>query len=157
MAAKRCVVKAGCEKGKEQAGKVAGNCRVCGQAEQTPHRTGGNAGDMSMQEALHFAKGYGCEAFSLTSWLKGWERQRRLIAGIRPGQSIAVFIGPEGGFEDGEVGGCFGVRFRAGDTGAAHSADRNGRLYRACLDYVSAGGGSGRLGVPIVESRHIIS
>lgn len=83
-------------------------------------------------------------------------KTKELIAGIRPGQSIAVFIGPEGGFEDGEVEAASGVRFRAGDTGASHSADGNGRLYCACLDYVSAGGGSGRLGVPIVN-RHIIS
>ena len=28
---------------------------------------------------------------------------RGLLEGIRPGQRVAVFIGPEGGFDDGEV------------------------------------------------------
>lgn len=30
-------------------------------------------------------------------------RTRTLLEGIRPGQEIAVFIGPEGGFEEGEI------------------------------------------------------
>ena len=34
---------------------------------------------------------------------EGMERTRRIIDGIRPGQSIAVFIGPEGGFEEAEI------------------------------------------------------
>ena len=28
---------------------------------------------------------------------------KRIIEGIQPGQSVAVFIGPEGGFEENEV------------------------------------------------------
>lgn len=31
------------------------------------------------------------------------EHTRKLLEGIQPGQSVAVFIGPEGGFEPGEV------------------------------------------------------
>ena len=31
------------------------------------------------------------------------ERTRQIIEGIKPGQSIAVFIGPEGGFEEAEI------------------------------------------------------
>ena len=31
-------------------------------------------------------------------------RTRRLLEGIGPGQSVAVFIGPEGGFEEAEIG-----------------------------------------------------
>lgn len=33
----------------------------------------------------------------------GMERTRALIGGLRPGQSAAVFIGPEGGFSDEEI------------------------------------------------------
>lgn len=33
----------------------------------------------------------------------GMELTRRLIGGLKPGQKCAVFIGPEGGFSDGEV------------------------------------------------------
>lgn len=34
---------------------------------------------------------------------EGMGRTRELIDGLRPGQSIAVFIGPEGGFEQSEI------------------------------------------------------
>ena len=35
---------------------------------------------------------------------EGMEKTRKVIGNLRSGQSIAVFIGPEGGFEEGEVG-----------------------------------------------------
>lgn len=34
---------------------------------------------------------------------KGMEETREVLEGIRPGQSIGLFIGPEGGFEDKEI------------------------------------------------------
>ena len=34
---------------------------------------------------------------------EGIEETKKIIAGIRPGQSVCVFIGPEGGFEEEEV------------------------------------------------------
>lgn len=34
---------------------------------------------------------------------RGMDKTRRIIEEIRPGESIAVFIGPEGGFEEAEV------------------------------------------------------
>lgn len=34
---------------------------------------------------------------------KGIEHTRELFASIRPGQSVAIFIGPEGGFEEEEI------------------------------------------------------
>lgn len=34
---------------------------------------------------------------------EGMEKTRQIIDGIKPGQSIAVFIGPEGGFEEVEI------------------------------------------------------
>ena len=34
---------------------------------------------------------------------EGMERTRELLEGLMPGQSVAVFIGPEGGFEEKEV------------------------------------------------------
>ena len=34
---------------------------------------------------------------------EGMEQTKQLISGIQPGQSIAVFIGPEGGFEESEI------------------------------------------------------
>ena len=34
---------------------------------------------------------------------EGMNRTRELFSGIRPGQQVAVFIGPEGGFEESEI------------------------------------------------------
>lgn len=34
---------------------------------------------------------------------EGMEKTRQIIDGLKPGQSIAVFIGPEGGFEEAEI------------------------------------------------------
>lgn len=34
---------------------------------------------------------------------EGMEKTREIIGGLKPGQSIAVFIGPEGGFEEAEI------------------------------------------------------
>ena len=34
---------------------------------------------------------------------EGMEETKQIIAEIRPGQSVGIFIGPEGGFEKGEV------------------------------------------------------
>ena len=34
---------------------------------------------------------------------KGMDGTKQIIAGIRPGQSVGIFIGPEGGFEEEEV------------------------------------------------------
>ena len=34
---------------------------------------------------------------------EGMERTRRIIRDVKPGQAVAVFIGPEGGFEESEV------------------------------------------------------
>ena len=34
---------------------------------------------------------------------KGMDETRELISSIKPGQSVAIFIGPEGGFDDAEI------------------------------------------------------
>ena len=34
---------------------------------------------------------------------EGMQRTKELIGGLKPGQSIAVFIGPEGGFDEEEI------------------------------------------------------
>ena len=34
---------------------------------------------------------------------EGMEKTREILKGIRPGEEVAVFIGPEGGFEEAEV------------------------------------------------------
>ena len=34
---------------------------------------------------------------------EGMEKTRELIGSLKPGQDIAIFIGPEGGFEENEI------------------------------------------------------
>jgi len=34
---------------------------------------------------------------------KGMEETRRIVSGIKPGQTISIMIGPEGGFDDSEI------------------------------------------------------
>ena len=33
----------------------------------------------------------------------GMEQTRRILNGVQPGQSVAILIGPEGGFEENEI------------------------------------------------------
>ena len=44
---------------------------------------------------------------------RGMQAAKEIIEGIRPGQSIAVFIGPEGGFEKEEVESALGYGAKA--------------------------------------------
>lgn len=60
------------------------------------------AGVMTMREAVDYARNMEvkCIPYELAERM---EHTRELIEGIRPGQEVAVFIGPEGGFEESEV------------------------------------------------------
>ena len=57
---------------------------------------------MSFQKALHMAEGMDVKLIPY-ELAEGMDKTRSLIEGIRPGQSIAIFIGPEGGFDEAEV------------------------------------------------------
>ena len=58
---------------------------------------------MSFQEAVDYAGDMDVVLIPY-EMAEGMEKTRRIIQGLEPGQSVAVFIGPEGGFEDEEVG-----------------------------------------------------
>ena len=62
-------------------------------------------GLMSMKEALDYAAGMdgGMVPYELA---EGMEATKNALSGLKPGQDIAVFIGPEGGFEVSEVEAC---------------------------------------------------
>lgn len=101
VAAKRCVVKLDAKKVKSKLARWQGIAESA--AKQSKRRIVPEVMPvMSMQEALHFAKDMDVKLFPY-ELAEGMGKTKELIAGIRPGQSIAVFIGPEGGFEDGEV------------------------------------------------------
>ena len=55
-----------------------------------------------MKEAVEYAKGMDVKLIPY-EFAQNMEHTRKLIGEVKPGQSIAVFIGPEGGFEESEV------------------------------------------------------
>lgn len=57
---------------------------------------------MSMQEAIEYAQAMDIRLIPY-ELAEDMQRTRELIESIRPGGSVAVFIGPEGGFEESEV------------------------------------------------------
>lgn len=57
---------------------------------------------MTFQEAVKYAREIDVKLFPY-EMAKGMEHTKELIGGIRPGQSVAVFIGPEGGFAEEEA------------------------------------------------------
>ncbi|MCD7725115.1 MAG: 16S rRNA (uracil(1498)-N(3))-methyltransferase [Clostridiales bacterium] len=57
---------------------------------------------MSMEEAIACAQGMEVKLIPY-ELAEDMRHTRRIIEGIEPGQRIAVFIGPEGGFEESEI------------------------------------------------------
>ncbi len=57
---------------------------------------------MTFAEAVEYAAGFDKKLIPY-ELAEGMERTRGLIAGIAPGESVAVFIGPEGGFDEQEI------------------------------------------------------
>ena len=57
---------------------------------------------MSFKEAIRYAQQ--CQVkFIPYELAEGMEKTRELIEGLKPGRDIAIFIGPEGGFEESEI------------------------------------------------------
>lgn len=59
-------------------------------------------GVKSFEEAIKFAGQLDIRLIPY-ELAKGMEETREILEGIRPGQSIGIFIGPEGGFEEKEI------------------------------------------------------
>ena len=57
---------------------------------------------MTYKEALLYAETLDVKLIPY-ELAEGMKKTKNLISQIRPGQSIGIFIGPEGGFEEGEV------------------------------------------------------
>lgn len=57
---------------------------------------------MTFREALEYAKELDISLIPY-EMAEGMEKTKEIISGIRPGASIGVFIGPEGGFDEEEV------------------------------------------------------
>ena len=57
---------------------------------------------MSFQQAVDYAKDLDIVLFPY-ELAEGMKKTKEIIGKINPGQSIGIFIGPEGGFEESEV------------------------------------------------------
>lgn len=57
---------------------------------------------MSFAEAVRYASSFDVKLIPY-ELARGMDETKRLFSGIRPGQSVAVFIGPEGGFDEKEI------------------------------------------------------
>ncbi len=57
---------------------------------------------MGFKEAVDFAADFDCKLFPYEN-AEGMEYTRKVLSQAKPGMRIAVFIGPEGGFEEAEV------------------------------------------------------
>lgn len=101
VAAKRCVVKLD---EKKAAGKVNRWQGIAEAAAKQSRRGMVPAVHMpvSFQEALGLAGGMDVRLIPY-ELAKDMEHTRSVIEAVQPGQSIAVFIGPEGGFEESEI------------------------------------------------------
>mgnify|MGYP002511347584 CR=1 FL=1 len=101
VAAKRCVVKLDGQKAKSRVARWRQIAEAA--AKQSRRRIVPQVMDVcSMEEALALAAGLDVKMFPY-ELAEGMKKTRELVGSIRPGQSVAIFIGPEGGFEDEEV------------------------------------------------------
>nr|WP_308626467.1 16S rRNA (uracil(1498)-N(3))-methyltransferase [uncultured Eisenbergiella sp.] len=101
VASKRCVVKLDAKKEKNKLVRWQGISEAA--AKQSKRRIVPEVMPvMPMGEALQFAAGMDVKLFPY-ELAEGMAKTKDLIGNIRSGQSVAVFIGPEGGFEDSEV------------------------------------------------------
>lgn len=57
---------------------------------------------MAMKEAIAYAAEMDIRLIPY-EMAEGMDRTKKIISALGPGQTIAVFIGPEGGFEEGEI------------------------------------------------------
>ena len=101
VAAKRCVMKLDAKKEKNKLARWQQITEAA--AKQSKRRIIPEITRvMSMKEAVSFAADMDVKLFPY-ELAEGMERTRKLVDGVKAGQRIAVFIGPEGGFEDSEV------------------------------------------------------
>lgn len=102
VAAKRCVVKLDEKKAQAKVSRWQGiaeaAAKQCRRGVIPTVRM-----PMNIKEALSYAGGMDVRLLPYELSEDGMKRTRQLIEGIEPGKSVAVLIGPEGGFEESEV------------------------------------------------------
>ena len=101
VAAKRCVVKLEDKKAAAKIARWQGIAEAA--AKQSKRRIVPQISNvMSFKEAIAKASSMDVKLIPY-ELAEGMERTKSLIESLQPGQDIAVFIGPEGGFEESEI------------------------------------------------------
>lgn len=101
VAAKRCVVKLDDKKAKSKITRWQGIAEAA--AKQSKRGIIPQVADvMSFAQAVKMAAEMDVRLIPY-ELAEGMDRTREIISGLQPGQSVAIFIGPEGGFEDAEI------------------------------------------------------
>lgn len=101
LAVKRCVVKLDEKKARAKANRWQGIAEAA--AKQSKRGVVPVVKEpMTMKEAAAYARGMDVKLIPY-ELAEDMARTKKVIESIRPGESVAVFIGPEGGFEEGEV------------------------------------------------------
>ena len=107
VAAKRCVVKLDDKKAKSKIARWQSIAEAA--AKQSKRRIVPEVTEvMSFKEALAFVKDFDVKIIPY-ELAENMSKTKEIIEGLRPGQKIAVFIGPEGGFEEAEVQSAMGM------------------------------------------------
>lgn len=101
VAAKRCVVKLDEKKAAAKCGRWQGIAEAAAKQCRRGVIPAVKA-PMTMKEALSYAEKMDVRLLPY-ELADGMARTKELIDGIKPGKSVAVFIGPEGGFEEAEA------------------------------------------------------
>lgn len=101
VAAKRCVVKLDRKKADAKLMRWQGIAEAA--AKQSKRAVIPQVSDvLSFEQAVKMASDMDVR-FIPYELAEGMEKTRKLISGLKPNRSIAVFIGPEGGFEETEI------------------------------------------------------
>lgn len=101
VSTKRCVVKLDDKKAKSKIARWQGISEAA--AKQSKRRIVPEVKDvMSFKEALNFVKDFEVKLIPY-ELAEDMSKTKEIIGALQPGQKIAIFIGPEGGFEEAEV------------------------------------------------------
>ena len=101
VAAKRCVVKLDDKKAKSKIARWQGIAEAA--AKQSKRRIVPEVMDvMSFKQAIQFVKDFEVKIIPY-ELAENMAKTKEIISALQPGQKIAVFIGPEGGFDEAEV------------------------------------------------------
>lgn len=98
---KRCIVKLDDKKAKSKVARWQGIAEAAAKQSKRSIIPSVHA-PMTYGEAIQMAQGMDVKLVPY-ELAKGMDETRNLISSIKPGQSVAIFIGPEGGFDDAEI------------------------------------------------------